>query len=544
METLSKVSVVLTRFSNLESKRRPFEGKWQEIANYILPTDEDFYTTNYFGYRVRTERYDNTAEKACEDLASGLQGYLTSPSDRWFELTLDNPRVLEKDLAARAHIQYIEDLMYHVFQSPLMKFYPNTHELYIDVSGIGTGVMLIEEKIDQALIRYKTIPLSECYIDENAFGTVDTLFRKFSYSARQVLQLFGNNIPLKEKAELEERVLKKPNEEIELIHGVFPREDFDKTKWDNKNMPFCSIYIWKEKKIILNESGYREFPYVVPRWYTKSRKVYGRSPGFGALPDTKVLNEMCKTTLKGAQKSVDPPMQAPDDGFMTKIDIRPGKVNYYRAGLGDNQVIKPIQSGANVQIGLEMEERRRVAIKTRFYNDLMQEDKRAEMSATESLQREEARMRLMAPQLGRLHVEFLGPLLLRTYNILKRSGLIPEAPQSIKGRIIKPNYVSPLARAQKMVQATHVQRMFEQIGQYAQIAPEMFDKIDSDGLVNWLTYLHGAPVQILRTDDAVAQLRKARQEQTQQAQGIALAEQGSKALANLSKAQEVMGNAN
>jgi hypothetical protein len=95
-----------------------------------------------------------------------------------------------------------------------------------------------------------------------------------------------------------------------------------------------------------------------------------------------------------------------------------------------------------------------------------------------------------------------------------------------------------------MMQAGNVQRMFEQFGNYAALAPEMFDRIDTDGLARWLTYLHGAPVQIVRTDDAVAAMRKERADQQSQMQQLQAAESGSKSLANVSKYMEVQQQGN
>ena len=51
-----------------------------------------------------------------------------------------------------------------------------------------------------------------------------------------------------------------------------------------------------------------------------------------ALPDVKMLNEMSKTTIKAAQKQVDPPLLVPDDGFILPVRTVPGGLNFYRAG--------------------------------------------------------------------------------------------------------------------------------------------------------------------------------------------------------------------
>ena len=74
-----------------------------------------------------------------------------------------------------------------------------------------------------------------------------------------------------------------------------------------------------------------------------SNEIYGRSPAMTALPDVKMLNEMSKTTIKAAQKQVDPPLLVPDDGFLLPVRTVPGGLNFYRSGTRDR--IEPLNIG-------------------------------------------------------------------------------------------------------------------------------------------------------------------------------------------------------
>ena len=89
-------------------------------------------------------------------------------------------------------------------------------------------------------------------------------------------------------------------------------------------MPYSSIYYHKDDNHIISISGYNEFPYVVPRWLKSSSEIYGRSPSMTALPDVKMLNKMSETTIKAAQKMVDPPLLVPDDSFILPVRTQPG----------------------------------------------------------------------------------------------------------------------------------------------------------------------------------------------------------------------------
>ena len=107
---------------------------------------------------------------------------------------------------------------------------------------------------------------------------------------------------------------------------------FDDKKFDKMNMPFQSVYFEYNSGHIISIGGFRELPYVIPRYLKASTEIYGRSPAMNALPDVKVLNKMVETALKAAAKQVDPPLLVPDDSMLSPIRMSAGSLNYYRSG--------------------------------------------------------------------------------------------------------------------------------------------------------------------------------------------------------------------
>ena len=126
-------------------------------------------------------------------------------------------------------------------------------------------------------------------------------------------------------------MLKNPFDDVELVHIVRPRSIFNPKKLDKQNMPFQSVYMEYETGHIISIGGFRELPYVVPRYLKASNEIYGRSPAMNSLPDVKVLNKMVEVSLKAAQKQVDPPLLVPDDAMILPIRTAPSSINYYRA---------------------------------------------------------------------------------------------------------------------------------------------------------------------------------------------------------------------
>ena len=109
---------------------------------------------------------------------------------------------------------------------------------------------------------------------------------------------------------------------------------------------------------LLSESGFDDFPFMVPRFVKDSVSTYGRSPAMNALPDVKMLNKMSETTIRAAQKQIDPPLMVPDDGFVLPVRTTPGALNFYRSGTRDR--LEPLNIGAYNPLGLNMEEQRRM----------------------------------------------------------------------------------------------------------------------------------------------------------------------------------------
>jgi hypothetical protein len=243
-----------------------------------------------------------------------------------------------------------------------------------------------------------------------------------------------------------------------------------------------------------------------------------------ALPDVKMLNEMSKTTIKAAQKQVDPPLLVPDDGFLLPVRTVPGGLNFYRSGTRDR--IEPLNIGANNPLGLNMEEQRRTAIRNVFYVDQLLLQQGPQMTATEVIQRNEEKMRLLGPVLGRLQSELLKPMIDRCFAILLRNNQFAQAPEFLSGQDIEIEYVSPLAKAQKGTELSSITRAIEILGSLANVAP-VFDYINFDALVKHVADLVGVPQKVLKLQSQVnaereqqAQLAE-QQAQMQQMQQVA-----------------------
>jgi len=402
------MKAIVSRFEYLEGQRANWDSHYQELADYMLPRKADIVRKRARGEKRMELIFDGTALQSVDLLASSLHGMLTSGATPWFHLTLKDDE-LGRDEEVQA---WLEDTSSRMMRAITMSnFETEVHEMYVDLVVFGTGCMFVE--MDKKSMRFSTRHISEFYVAEDQFGIVDTVFRKYVLPARQAVQRFGiENV----STFIQKRFEKKPDEEVTVLHCVMPRKERDPTKQDNKNMPFASMYICMETKMVMQESGFQEFPYVVPRFLKATGEVMGRSPAMVALPDVKMLNLMSKTIIQAAQKLIDPPLLVPDDGFLLPVRTQPGGLNFFRSGTRDT--ITPLNTGANIPIGLNMEEQRRTAIRSAFYVDQLLTGGSPNMTATEVVQRQEERMRVIGPVLGRLMNEMLRPMIDRIFALM------------------------------------------------------------------------------------------------------------------------------
>ena len=492
--------------SRLQEKRSTWESHWQEVADVMLPRKAEITRQRARGDKRSTQIFDATAVHALELLAASLHGMLTSSANRWFSLRFKETGLNDSDEAK----EWLEDAtkrMYDVIAKS--NFQQEIFECYHDLIAFGTSCLMIEEDQEDVLT-FSARHIKEIYIQENRKGYVDTLYRRFKMSAQATVEKFGIENVSKEIV----NVLKKaPFDDIDLVHVIRPRLDFDPQKQDKANMPFQSIYFEYGSGHVISVGGFKENPYVIPRYLKASTEQYGRSPGMNALPDVKVLNKMVEHSLKAAAKQIDPPLLIPDDGMLAPIRMSPGSINYYRSGSRDR--IEPLNINANTAVTLNTENQRRDAINKMFHIDQLVVTENRNMTATEVLQRQEEKMRILGPVLGRLQSELLSPLVTRVFNIMLRNQLFMPSPDILTQQELNIEYVSPMALAQRGQELQSLMKGLELFGSLAQTMPVM-DYIDEDGLVKQIISILGLPAKVIKSDAQVQQLRAERAEQEAQ----------------------------
>lgn len=498
---------IIDRFSDLAEKRRPWADTWDELADYYLPMSFTGDNGVLPGQAGDEHIYESTPTHALELLAASLGGLLTNPAVPWFGIkVVENTSDLGEladDQDVKEYLSDVRDRMLIMFNENAANFQSHVHELYQTHALFGTSCMYVEDDPD-TVVRFSSRTIKEIYITEDYRGRVDTVFRKAMLTARHLVQEFGRD---KVSAKVSEAYEKKPDTEFEVVHAVYPRVDRDPGSKLSKDMPIASVFVEKESKHVLLESGFHEMPYMVPRWSKASGEVYGRGPGLTALAQVRVLNAQAETKMIAEEKAADNPLMLPDDGFMGPINTGAGGISYYRSGTGDMIKQLPISTDfASLENSMQQ---RREDVRMIFQNDQLQLVGGPDMTATEARIRQEEKYRLLGPMLGRLQTEFLAPLIERVYGIMSRAGALPDIPDVLQDIEWTVSYESPVARAQRSYEAQSMQQTVEFI---APLIGEgdpfgVLDNFDPDRITRDAAEMFGMKPDWLRSEEEVQKAR-------------------------------------
>jgi hypothetical protein len=221
------------------------------------------------------------------------------------------------------------------------------------------------------------------------------------------------------------------------------------------------------------------------------------------------------------QKAVDPPLKGPSHLRSRKISLLPGDFTATDERTGQNGLspIHEVRLEGFQHLTADIQDVRYL-IDRAFYADLFlmlaNSDSRLgadRPTAREIEERHEEKLLMLGPVLERTNDELLDRLVLRTYNMMRRAGLVPEPPPDIKGVNWNVEYTSILHQAQKLVTVSVQDRFVNSVIGMAEAAPDVLDK------VNWLKVVDnygeqlGVDPEIVYSDEEAQERINARQQQ-------------------------------
>lgn len=505
------------------SDRQEYEPLWLELRNQFAPSRGRF--TVYEKAKRDIRRQNSVPRQVPDDFAAGMKSGLTSPSRPWFTLTLFDNALMDIS-RVKNWLSKIQDIM----QGTMIRsnLYDQLFDLYKEQGIFGTGALYVDED-DADVFFTRCMTIGTYLIGVDSHRRVNRFGRTLTFTARQLVDEFGEDaVPQEIRMTLSEA---DNRTQYEVRHLVEPNTDFMPDEAGKNGMKYRSLYWlagYNEPEFLRN-SGYHEFPVMVPRWRIIGEDIYGREqPGEMGLDDARTIQDLEADERDAIKKGVSPPVVGPAGVFDGILHDYPRGVTLY----------DPIRSGGtpmftplyNVHFDHQSAAAKRVELINRlqeaFYVNFFRmwsSDMKQGRTATEIQVREAEKMYMLGPLIERQMSEMLDPLITRIFAIMNRRGMFPPVPPELDGKDVKIEYTSILANMQKQAAQAGIQIVLETAGQLANLQsasgepPAVLDNVNYDEVIRQLGEMHAIPPDILHGEDAVLEKRRAREAQMQEA---------------------------
>ena len=518
---------------------------WMQVVEYMLPAQGRF--ENLTGNTRRPKRsrakiINGTATRCVRVAAAGLSSHMTSKSRPWFNLTTPDPAIGQLQ-----HVKVWLDQVTLIIQSTLAKsnFYKAMPVCYTSDLAFGVAAMLVVAHEDE-VARFHPLPIGSYAIGVDEHGKVDSLWRCFQMTARNIVAKYGRMLPNGQRVPDEDtmpvavvQAFRQSPDQTFTIESLFEPNPDAKPGLGPLGMQAEHLRPWREvtwiagqgaesKHGILRQGGHYEAPFVCIRFNPVGDDCYSDAPGTDALGDIKQLQYLEGQKLKLIDLTAEPPVSIPDTMRNLGASLSPRARNY----------LPMTQNGAKIEatytpqpqaIREVREEIREVEGRIEdqfFYNLFMMLESLGDQTgrtAMEIAARQDEKAAVLGPTLEIVTDEGLDPVVVRTYRLLERAGRIPEPPPELATMPIKIEYTSILAQAMKAAGVSGIERTASFMASMAAVDPNIVDRFDADAAVREYNDRTGAPAVILRGDEAVDAIRQAKAQQQQMAQMAAMA---------------------
>ncbi len=509
------------QLAQLEQERKTFEPHWRELSDFIIPRGSRFLTSEANrGDRRNTKIVDPTATMANRTLSSGMMSGITSPARPWFKLATPDPEMMDYG-PVKLWLETVQNRMNDMFNKS--NLYQSLPIIYSSLGTFGTGALAVLED-DEDVIRTMPFPVGSYYIANSPRLSVDTCFRKFSMTVRQLVREFGlNNVSSSTKSAFDNGTYEKW---VDVVHAVYPNMNRETGKMNAKNKAFRSVYfeVGGDNDKVLRESGYDEFPVMAPRWEVNGEDVYGSScPGMIALGQVKALQLEQRRKAQQIDKQTNPPMIGPTSLKTQRVSLLPGDITYVDQVTGAEGLRPAYMVNPNLGDLLGDIQDTRQLINSAYFVDLfmmLQNVNTRSMPVEAVIEMKEEKLLMLGPVLERLNDEFLDPLIDRAFSMMARKNMLPPPPDVMQGMPLRIEYISVMAQAQKAIGLSSLERFVGFVGNLASAKPEALDKLDVDQAIDNYAVMSGVSPTVVVPQEQAQQTRNDRAQQQQQAMAL------------------------
>lgn len=521
----SQTQKVFETVDRLAGEKAGILNLWREIGEFIYPGQQDFY--RYFanqnsGEKRRRPIFDPTGEQSLDIFASSMSGLLANPAAKWLAFETDDQELLDNKEVGE-FLDEAQAKVLSVFNNPRTKFYDNLFSVLKMTGAFGTGMLMMDED-EESVVRFRAESPKTYDYTEDFSGNVNEIYfeREFTVAA------------LREKAEegweIPQDYLDKPvTEKVIILRHIFPNPNYKLGGLGEKFAKFHSHYYLKEMKRLIHKGFFNSSPAAIARWDRLDTGKWPDSPGRVALGNVKLMQQADRAMTVAMEKELRPALFVSSEAKFGKLDTSAGAVNVGRGS--PNDTIRELKTtGSGISNAFAWMEVKRQQIRTAFYVDVFQTAQDLNMTATEAQIRNQERLRGIAPKATKIQSDLLGPAAEKVLAVLiKMKRLTPPDILIRSGAEVKVTYVSPIAQAQRLADAQSMLQFLGDLGQMAQVSPEVLDVVDFDKAALEMADIRGIPEKVQRSPEDIEAIRESRAQQAQAQQQLQLLQQAGEA---------------
>ena len=505
---------------------------YQEVADVMFPRESKINSKREPGAILGRQILDTTGLTASIDMAAGLSINLFPPGDKFYNVLMSDDSLNKIDNVKRKLGQITE--ISHEKRAN-SNFMLQANETLRSLGTFGTGNMF-SEWIPGVGLNYRDYDVSMYTFLENPQGLVDTMMIEFEFTAKQAFQKWGDDAG--EKVLESAKNPQTSNQRFKFVWIVRPRDLAKQIGNETTAMPFESLIASRSDNEMVDEGGFPEFPFQVPRWTKSSGEKWGRGVGTYAIGPVNGLQEEKRDLIECGNLHNNPPKEILES-FEGEVRVSPGDLNFVL----EKGTIRAIEQQAlgNFVITKDIIEMDQQIVRKMFFNDAFNQleqlkgDRRNELEIRSRLA--EGLRKLVMP-VGRIQTEWLTGLVTRDIMLLQRNGELGELPSEMQGRSFKIEYIGRLALELQAAQSMGWLRWVQEGIEIEASVPGTLDNINIDEGFQRRGIALGTSIDDIASEDEVKVKRENRALKEQQTLELEMARIAGPAYQSATKAPE------
>ena len=526
---IDRAKDILREYEDVKQNRSQLENDFREISERLKPEHAQY----WFGSQAATQQPQQFSKRhidvsgviALERFVAIFNSIATPFQSRWHLLKASDP-ALNNKRRVNLYFDQLTSTLFKQRYAARAGFAEAQLENYESIGLYGNGVKFLDDPREQGRrgVRYMGVPFHSTWFRVDVQGRVDGVFRRLNYTPRQAAQEFS----VERLPELIQRKLDDPrskdHDTFEFIHFVGPQDD--------EQFPFESVYVSVEGPQIVEDGGFRSWPFPIGRYTRSSGNVYATGPAMKVLGSLRTADQIKIDALKAGQRATTPVLLAKDDDAADWFNLTPGAVNPGTISEDGKKLVDALPMGRpDFAQEFYANEKRDIAdgFLTTLFSILTETP---EMTATEVIQRTQEQGALLSPVMSRQQTEDLGPMIEREIELLAFQGMLPEMPPELveaQGEF-EIEYASPLALSQRAGEVSGFMRLAEFALNAVQLTGDSshIRRLDFETALPEIAEIQRVPARWLRSDEEVQELaaQDRQRQDAQQADDVAPAAAG------------------